>query len=133
MAALKVDVKLFIVTALACFDSPEQVITAVEQEFGLVVSKQQLGAYNPVTVAEKRLSAKLKKVFEETRKSFLEKVSDIPIANQSYRLRAMNRLFLKAEAQGNTAVASQLLEQAAKRPGARSPIGASRPVPAAVL
>jgi hypothetical protein len=117
MAALKEDVKLFVVTALACFDTPEQVIAAVKQEYGVVVSKQQLGCYNPLLVAGRNLSAKLKKVFQETRESFMEKVSEIPIANQSYRLRAMNRLYLKAENQGNTAVAAQLLEQAAKETG----------------
>lgn len=35
MATLKDNVKLFIVQALACFDTPSQVVEAVKQEFGL--------------------------------------------------------------------------------------------------
>ena len=37
MAALKSDVKAFIVQALACFDTPTQVSQAVKQEFDIDV------------------------------------------------------------------------------------------------
>jgi hypothetical protein len=35
MAALKPDVKAFIVQMLACFDSPSQLVEAVQKEFGI--------------------------------------------------------------------------------------------------
>lgn len=117
MPALKENQKLFVVIALARFGTPEQVTEAVKQEYGVIVTKQQLGAYNPATRAGKRLSAKLRKVFEDTRSEFLEDVKKVPIANQAYRLWAMNRLYEKVEKQGNTTVAAQLLEQAAKEIG----------------
>lgn len=117
MAALNDETKLFIVRALACYDAPRQVAEDVKQEFNLVVSAQQLQAYNPATKAGARMSAKLKVIFEETRKQFKEKIGDIPLANQSVRIRALSRLFEKAERQGNTAVAAQLLEQIAKEAG----------------
>lgn len=117
MAALKDDQKLFIVQALARFDSPTQVIKDVKLEFGIDVTKQQLQAYNPVTLAGSRMSEKLKIIFAATQKQFLEKVCEVPIANQAVRLRAINRLYEKAGDQGNVAMAAQLLEQAAKEVG----------------
>lgn len=117
MAALSDDLKLFVTQALACFDSPAQVIKDVKQQFGVEVTFQQLQAYNPATVAGSRMSKKLKLIFEETRKRFLKDVSAIPIAHQSYRLRVLNRMLGKVEGQGNIVVAAALMEQAAKETG----------------
>lgn len=117
MAALSEEVKVYVVQALACFDTPAQVINDVKQEFGVDVIRQQLQSYNPETVAGKRMSKKLKEIFEATRKAFLEDTASIPIAQQSFRLRALQRLFQRAVDQGNAAVAAQLLEQAAKEAG----------------
>ena len=117
MAALTSDVKLFIVQALACFDAPSQVQDQVKQAFRLTVSLQQLSAYDPNTVAGKRMSDKLKAVFYETREAFKKDTGEIAIANQTYRLRVLNRLLIKAESSGNASMAAQLLEQAAKESG----------------
>jgi hypothetical protein len=117
MAALPDDVKMFVVQALACFDSGTQVAAAVKQQFGLTVSLQQLQAYNPATVAGSRMSKKLREVFGATRKRFLEDTAAIPIANQAYRLRVLDRALNKAEGQGNLSMVSSLIEQAAKEVG----------------
>ncbi|MGR7948841.1 DUF2280 domain-containing protein [Alcaligenes sp. RM2] len=117
MAALKDDQKLFIVQALACFDAPSQVIEAVKQEFGIDVSPQQLQAYNPATKAGARMSQKLKDIFESTRKRFLAEVSDIPVANQAYRLRQLQRMVHESMKRKNIVLAASLLEQAAKESG----------------
>lgn len=117
MAELTEDQKLFIVHALACFDTPTQVATAVKEEFGIEVSRQQVARYDPTKEAGRDVSKKMRAVFEETRKSFLGDISQIPIANQSYRLRVLQRTLDKVDKQGNTAMVSQLLEQAAKESG----------------
>lgn len=117
MAALNDAQKLFIVQALACHDTPKQVVEAVKQEFGIDVTPQQLQAYNPETVAGKRMSKKLKDIFEATRQRFLADISTIPIANQAFRLRALNRLYERAAGAGNSPLAAQLIEQAAKEAG----------------
>ncbi|CAN5716106.1 DUF2280 domain-containing protein [soil metagenome] len=117
MATLSQDIKLFIVQALACYDSGTQVAAAVKQNFGLVVSLQQLQAYNPSTVAGARMSKKLRTLFNVTRTKFVEDVSTIPIANQAYRLRVLDRSLNLAEQRGNTAMVATLLEQAAKEAG----------------
>lgn len=117
MAAITEDVKLYIVTALACFDSQKQVITDVKEQFGVVVTQQQVSNYDPATVNGKRLSKQFKELYKATREHFLKNVDSIPIAQASYRLRVLNRLARKAEERGNSNQLAQLLEQAAKETG----------------
>jgi hypothetical protein len=45
MAALKDDVKAFIVQALACFDKPSQVAASVKEQFRLDVTRQQVESF----------------------------------------------------------------------------------------
>lgn len=117
MAALKDDVKLFIVRALACFDSPTEVCRQVKEEFGIDVTKQQVSLYHPERRVAKDLSEKWRTIFAETRKNFLEDVSTIPIASQAFRLRSLNRMFERVSGTANIALAAQLIEQAAKESG----------------
>lgn len=117
MAALKDEVKAFIVQALACFDTPTQVAEAVKEQFGVDVPRNHVGAYDPTKASGRDLSKKWRVMFDETRRHFLEQVAEIPVANQAYRLRVLDRLVTKTERQGNTALTAQLLEQAAKETG----------------
>ncbi|NKI96632.1 hypothetical protein FHT26_004593 [Rhizobacter sp. SG703] len=109
--------KLAMVQALACFDTPAQVVDHIKQEFGVVITRQRASAYDPTKVSGKKLSAKLKAVFHASREAFLTQTSDIPIAHRSYRLRVLQRELERAEARGNVAMVLQLLEQAAKEVG----------------
>ncbi|KPA87058.1 hypothetical protein PF66_06403 [Pseudomonas asplenii] len=117
MAALKSDVKAFIVQALACFDTPTQVSQAVKQEFDIDVTRQQVEQHDPTKRAGVNLAAKWRTLFEDTRKRFREETADIPIANRAFRLRAMSRFVEKAESMKNIGLAMQILEQAAKECG----------------
>lgn len=119
MAALPPDVKLFAVQAFACYETPLEVRKQIKERWGLEVSTNQLQAYNPATVTGQRLSQKLKDVFTDTRQRFLKDTADIPIAQQSYRLRMMQRLFdrVAQSERPNVAMAQALLEQAAKETG----------------
>lgn len=117
MATLKEDHKAFIVRALACFDTPQQVAEAVKQEFGVVINRMQVSLYDPTKATGKKLGKKWRIIFDETRKQFLEKTSEIPIANQAMRLRVLNRALTTAESRGNLAMVLQILEQAAKESG----------------
>lgn len=63
------------------------------------------------------MPSKLKAVFEETRKSFLEDTSGIAISHKAVRLRALQRMAERAEEVGNIVAAMDLLEQAAKEVG----------------
>lgn len=117
MAALNQDVKVYIVSALACFDSTKQVIADVKEQFGLVVTHQQVSAYDPATINGKRLSAPMKKLFATTRDQFLKDATKVPIANASVRLRKLQQLVNQAENRGNVKMIAELLEQAAKETG----------------
>ncbi|MDD1009412.1 DUF2280 domain-containing protein [Pseudomonas shahriarae] len=117
MAALKDEVKRFIVQALACFDTPTQVVQAVKETFGVEVSRQQCEQYDPTKHAGRDLGVKWKAVFEDTRKRFREETAEIPIANRAFRLRTMNRFVERAETMKNIGLAMQILEQAAKEVG----------------
>ena len=117
MAALKGEVKAFIVQSLACFDTPSQVVEAVKKEFGLTITRQQVESHDPTKANGKGLAQKWVDMFNGTRERFQNEISDIPIANKAYRLRALDRMATKTEGMKNFALASQLIEQAAKEVG----------------
>jgi hypothetical protein len=117
MAALKDDVKAFIVQALACFDKPSQVATAVKEEFKIEVTRQQVESYDPTKYAGRTLNIKWRTLFDDTRKRFREETAEIGIANRAARLRALDRMADKAESKGNLPLAIQIIEQAAKEVG----------------
>ena len=117
MAALADNVKLRIVQALACFDTPSQAAKVVKAEFGLDVSPQQCEAYDPNKRIGQKLSKKYRLIFAETRKAFLEDTSQIGVSHRAVRLRTLQRLIDRAESQGNIGMVSQLLEQVAKETG----------------
>ena len=117
MAALNTEIKAFIVQALACFDSPSQVATAVKNSFGVVVSRQQVETHDPTRKSSKGLAKRWVTLFEDTRASFRSEMVKEPIANRAMRLRALGRMFEVAEAQGHLVMAVRILEQAAKECG----------------
>ncbi|WP_395600047.1 DUF2280 domain-containing protein [Pseudomonas sp. B19125] len=117
MAALKNEVKSFIVQALACFDTPSQVVEAVKNEYGVVVSRQQVETHDLTKSAGKGLAVKWVTLFHDTRKRFREETAEIPIANRAFRLRGLGRMAEKAENMRNLALTAQLYEQAAKEVG----------------
>lgn len=117
MAALSSEVKVFVIQALACFDTPSQVVESVQKEFGLTITRQQIESHDPTKVSGKGLAVKWKQLFEDTRKRFREDTADIPIANRAFRLRGLARMAEKAESMRNLALTAQLYEQAAKECG----------------
>lgn len=117
MATLKGEVKAFIVQSLACFDTPSQVVELVKKEFGLDITRQQVESHDPTKANGKGLAQKWVELFQETRKRFQTELSDIPIANKAYRLRALDRMMTRAEGMKNMALAASLMEQAAKEVG----------------
>jgi len=117
MAVLAPDVKAFIVQALACFDTPSQVVEAVQKEYGISVTRQQVETHDPTKTSGKGLAKRWVTMFEDTRKRFREDTAEIPIANRAFRLRALGRMAERAESTKNLALAAQLMEQAAKETG----------------
>ncbi len=117
MARLDEAVKRFIVQALACYDTPSQVAEAVKEEFGLVLDRAHVAVYDPTKASGKDLSKKWRDVFFATRDAFKNEITEIPIAQRSYRLKVLQRIVSKAESMKNMPLALQVLEQAAKECG----------------
>lgn len=117
MAALKPEIKAFIVQSVACFDTPSQVVESVLKEFGIQITRQQVEQNDPTKISGKGLAQKWVDLFNRTRDRFLNEISDIPIANKAYRLRVLNRMAVNAESMKNIGMTAQLLEQAAKDVG----------------
>lgn len=117
MASLKPEVKAFIVQGLACFDTPSQVVESVKKEFSIDITRQQAASHDPTKAAGLGLAPKWVELFNSIRARFQTEISDIPIANRSYRLRALDRMATKAEGMKNFAMTAQLMEQAAKECG----------------
>ena len=112
MAALKEPVKIFIVQALACRDTPQEVADLVKQEFNLVIDRSQVALYDPTKQRGKNLSKKFVELFHETREKFDAGLIDIPIAQKYYRLKQYQK-HLEKNAR-NTVMSLSILKQAAQ-------------------
>ncbi|WP_142524148.1 DUF2280 domain-containing protein [Raoultella ornithinolytica] len=117
MAALKPEVKAAIVQMLACYDTLSIVVDAIQKDYGIRVTPQQVESHDPTKVSGKGLAKKWVDMFNTTRYRFLNEISDIPIANKAYRLRVLQRMSTTAENMKNIGMTAQLLEQAAKEVG----------------
>lgn len=114
MAKLDEETKRLIVTELACFRTPTEVAEVVKETLGIEVDRRQVHEYNPLVAHKAPVAKKWATLFEETRKRFLDSVSDIPIANKAYRLRELQDMVTKAKRAGNLVLAAELMAQAAK-------------------
>lgn len=112
MAALKEPVKIFIVQALACRDTPQEVAEQVLQEFGVKVDRKQCQSYDPTKAAGKNLSKKFVDLFHKTRADFDAGLIDIPIAQKYYRLKQYQK-HLEKNAR-NTVMSLNIMKQAAQ-------------------
>lgn len=117
MATLNKKQKLFIVRSLAQFNTPQETVVLVKEEFEIDVSRQQCEAYDPTKRVGKDLSADLKAEFEATRKEFLDAPQSIPIANLSVRLQRMENQYQKHSK--NRVAALSILKQAAEDMGGK--------------
>lgn len=90
---------------------------SLKKEYGVTITPQAVEAYNPIKYAGRNLAKRWRELFEATRKEFLEKASDVPIANRSVRLRTPQRMIEAAEQSKNFGLVAQLLEQAANEVG----------------
>ena len=117
MATLNNGVKTFIVQGLATYMTPSEVAEAVNQEFGITITRQQVAKYDPYKAAGINLAKKWKDLFKQFRDDFNNDIQAIPIANKAYRLNMLDRMARDAEKSKNRPLAASLLEQAAKDVG----------------
>lgn len=115
-AKLSEEQRRFIVTRLACFDMPSEIAVAIKEEFGIDVPRQRIHEYDP---AHGEPAKKWRILFEYTRAEFLKDASKVPIAQKSYRLRELHKLYIRTVTapRPNVPLGKELLEQAAKESG----------------
>lgn len=110
--------QIFIVQQLAMFERGVDIQKALKEEFDIEISRAAISYYKETNPD---LPKDLKKLFSKTRNDFLKDASKIPIANKSYRLQKLWKMFEAEEEQNpliqNKKRMSALLEQAAKESG----------------
>lgn len=117
MSRIKPAIRTYITQQLACFDSPSVVAESVQKAHGVSISRQVIEGHDPTKRAGERLGRKYKEIFFATRNEYFKATAGIAISHKAYRLRSLQRMFDKAEGQGNVVLACKILEQAAKEMG----------------
>ncbi|MEO3355763.1 DUF2280 domain-containing protein [Acinetobacter haemolyticus] len=117
MATLNKKQKLFIVRSLAVFNTPQETVVLVKEEFNTDVTRQQVETYDPTKRAGKDLSAEFRAEFDATRNDFLAKPETIPIANLAVRLQRLENQYQKHSR--NRVAALNILKQAAEDIGGK--------------
>ncbi|HDI2987387.1 TPA: DUF2280 domain-containing protein [Acinetobacter baumannii] len=93
MATLNKKQKLFIVQSLAVFNTPQETVSLVKEEFDIDVSRQQVESYDPTKFAGRDLSKELKEIFEKTREEYLSQpLNKISGANDIVQLKILSDL-----------------------------------------
>lgn len=111
------EIRAYIVSRLACYETPTRVAQMVKEEFDIDLKPSHVHTYDPTKVAGKDLAKDLKELFYKIRDEFISDTSGIPISQKSYRLAALQRMHAETERIKNYALSAQLLEQAAKEMG----------------
>jgi hypothetical protein len=129
---LKDEVKAFIIKGLACYDTPSQVVEAVNINFGITVSRQQVNRYNPDNPQPP--SQRWRDLHAATRQAYLREVAEQGVAQKAVRLGMLDRMAHHAMRNHRVTLAAAFLEQAAKECGGiyenRRPIVLQVPVSA---
>lgn len=115
MADLTDELKLEIVTRLARFEAPADIMTDLKAR-GIECERGQIGSYDP-TRPYFEAGARWVPIFEAARKVYLEDVAAVPIAHRGYRLNELHKLFTKAVKEDKPSLAIQIAEQASKEVG----------------
>ena len=110
--------KRFLVSSLACFETPTEAVKSFEKRFGRKIDRQLVHRYDPTKKAgEASLAEKWKALFWAARTSYLEDLEKIGVSHKATRLRTLERLAKKAESKKQYGLVARLLEQAAKEMG----------------
>jgi hypothetical protein len=110
------EVKRFIVESFACFQTHKTVQDEVARRFGIVLDGRTLLVYDPAR-PQCRIGPRLRLLYDECRKAYIEGVQEVAISHQAHRLRLLSRVVEKATTSKDYANAIKGLELAAKEMG----------------
>lgn len=110
--------KAFLCQRLAVYDSPKEAAEALSTEYGIQITPQSAQHYDPTRYAGRNLAKKWATVFTETRERFKKKLEDeIPLANQSVRVKKLAKAATAFEARGAYVQMADMIEKIAKELG----------------
>lgn len=114
--------RAWLVTAWATFKRAPDIVTEFEQTFGFKLATPNAHKYNcsgitSIEEAKHRGLAKWMDLHNKVRTEFEAAIKDIPIANATYRMQQLDKMFEDAMGKRNFRMAASLLEQAAKESG----------------
>lgn len=104
--------KQAIVTLLAQFHRPVEVVVQMREQFGVEVDRFQVRVYDP-TNPRYEGGEKWRSIFDAARAAYLSAIEDVPIAHAAYRFNELQNCYDQARKMGNLALASAMLRQAA--------------------
>jgi hypothetical protein len=113
---LSFEQKQFVVENLACFQSHPVIIAEFARRFGIVLDPRTLCGYDP-NHRHCRIGPRLRRLYDECRKAYVDGVQEVAIAHQAHRLRLLSRVVDKATTSKDYANAIKGLELAAKEMG----------------
>lgn len=113
------DAVVRIIQYFACWTPANEIALKISEEFEIDLQPFQLYPYDPDRPVGKDLPEELIRLHQEYREKYRQTIGDLPIANQVYRLRELQRMFDKAtgELDPNPKLALKALEAAAKETG----------------
>ena len=115
MPTLTDEIKTFIVSGLACFDTPSEVAGAGKSTFGVELTRRHVYAYDPRCTQPP--APRWRELHAATRAAFLGELAGIGIAHKAFRLRALDRMVHDAMKHHYPDRAQSIQEQAAKECG----------------
>jgi hypothetical protein len=110
------EVRAFIVTHLACYETPTAVAKAVKEAYDIVLNRSTIAHYHPESTGA-RLAPEWVDLFHEMRATFKARMREVPIADRAYRMWRLQQILDREDDRGNLAGARDALEQAAKEEG----------------
>jgi hypothetical protein len=106
--------RIYVVRALAHWNSPSEVARMLLAEYGITVTRQCVQTYDPTSAAGASLSTELRKYFYDQRKRFVNGVQRQPLAQRSVRLEQLKKIYDEARDAGNAKLAIKALSEAGK-------------------
>lgn len=116
MRRLPEGVKRRIVEHLACYNTPNEVVELIKQEFGCELTPRHVRTYDPMCF-QFAAAHRYRDLHAVARKRFEQEVAEMPIAHRAFRLRRLHQIHEAAFDRGDLVTAAKALEQAAKEVG----------------
>lgn len=119
MAAPKLteEQKRFLVVFFARWGSPKKAANALKAEYGVEITRQGAERFNPTSKAGATLSARHRKLYDETRAKFETEMDGVAETKRSVRVRMLAEAAQIYYEAGNYLAMARMLEAIAKEMG----------------